>query len=68
MYEFEPYKELWLSAAEFLKIQNAWLQNPLTDIDRSSIEPLLNDFLQTMLRCIQWFAEIPGKNTYIEFF
>lgn len=68
MYEFEPYKELWLGAAEFLKMQSAWLQNPLTDIDRNSLESLLNDFLQKMLRCIQWFAEIPGKNKFTNYF
>lgn len=62
MEEFKPYKELWEAAAEFLKMQSTWLQNPLVNIDGSSLEHLLNGYLNTMINCIEWFAEVPGNN------
>lgn len=62
MDEFEPYKTLWLSASEFFKLQNAWLQNPLTNIEKSTLEPLLNSLLNTVTKSVEQFAEIPGNN------
>jgi len=58
--DFKSYKELWVNGAEFLKLQNAWLQNPLIHIDESSLEPLTNDYLNTMKTCTEIFAEVPG--------
>lgn len=62
MHEFEPYKTLWLSALEFFKLQNAWLQNPLTNIEKSTLEPLLNSLLNIVKKSVEQFAEIPGNN------
>lgn len=62
MKEFEPYKELWLTSAEFLKIQSVWMQNPLTTIDANTLEPMLNDFLKIMTKSVKQFSEVPGKN------
>lgn len=60
--EFEPYKELWLTSAEFLKMQNLWSQNPLITLDESTLEPVLNDLLKIMTKCVKQFAEVPGIN------
>jgi len=62
VHEFEPYKTLWLSASEFFKLQNAWLQNPLTNIEKSTLEPLLNSLLNIVKKSVEQFAEIPGNN------
>ncbi|XP_029347294.1 dynein heavy chain 1, axonemal [Acyrthosiphon pisum] len=58
--EFEPYKILWLSASEFFQLQNAWLQNPLTNIEKSTLQPLLNNLLNIVTKSVELFAEIPG--------
>lgn len=60
--EFEPYKDLWVSASEFYKIQSAWYQNPITTIDENSIEPTFNDLLKIITKCVKQFAEVPGDN------
>lgn len=60
--EFEPYKELWQGAAEFLKMQNAWMQNPISNLDRNSLEHSLDEFLHTMNKCIDQFSEVPGND------
>jgi len=62
VHEFEPYKTLWLSASEFFKLQNAWLQNPLTNIEKSTLEPSLNSLLNIVKKSVEQFAEIPGNN------
>ncbi|XP_060838328.1 dynein axonemal heavy chain 1 [Rhopalosiphum padi] len=58
--EFEPYKILWQSASEFFKLQSAWTQNPLINIEKSTIEPLLNNLLNIVTKSVEQFAEIPG--------
>lgn len=60
--EFEPYKELWLGAADFLKLQNAVLQNPLANLEESSIESKFYDLLNIMTNCVEQLAEVPGIN------
>lgn len=60
--EFEPYMELWQGAAEFLKMQNAWMQNPLPNLDRNSLEYTLDEFLKTMTKSVDQFSEVPGNN------
>jgi len=60
--EFEPYKILWQSASEFFKLQSAWTQNPLINIEKSTIEPLLNNLLNIVTKSVEQFAEIPGNN------
>lgn len=62
MKEFEPYKELWVGAADFLKLQDSWLQNPLANIDPNSLEPQINDLIKIMTKCVKHFAEVPGDN------
>lgn len=61
MDEFEPYKELWLGAAEFFKTQSTWMQNPLITLDRDSLDQTLEDFHQIMTKCVEQFAEVPGN-------
>ncbi|XP_050431121.1 dynein axonemal heavy chain 1-like [Adelges cooleyi] len=58
--EFEPYRDLWINAADFLKMQTAWTQNPLSNIVGDSIEPMWSDFLKVITKCTKLFAEIPG--------
>ncbi|XP_050527307.1 dynein axonemal heavy chain 1-like [Daktulosphaira vitifoliae] len=58
--EFEPYKDLWVNAADFLRMQTAWLQNPLSNIVGDSVEPMWNDFYKVITKCHKQFSEIPG--------
>lgn len=51
-----------MSASEFFKLQNAWLQNPLTNIEKSTLDPLLNNLLNIVTKSVEQFAEIPGNN------
>lgn len=53
-----PYKSLWVTAADFLKWEDAWLGNPLTNIDTEIIRKSVNEYKTTIKECIEIFNEI----------
>ncbi|XP_037871312.1 dynein axonemal heavy chain 1 isoform X2 [Bombyx mori] len=57
--EFEPYRNLWVTASDFLKAREVWVDNPLMYVDADSIEPLVNEYYKTVLKCIKVFADLP---------
>lgn len=56
---FEPYKLLWITAADFIKCKEAWLGNPLSNNVVETIRTTVNEFKEAILNCIDLFAEIP---------
>ncbi|XP_017768545.1 PREDICTED: dynein heavy chain 1, axonemal-like [Nicrophorus vespilloides] len=58
--EFEPYKNLWVTASDWLKYYDIWMDNPLANIDGEAIERLVTDMYKTMVKSIRVFADIPG--------
>ncbi|XP_041969812.1 dynein axonemal heavy chain 1-like [Aricia agestis] len=57
--EFEPYRNLWVTASDYLKAREVWLDNPLVYVDADAIEPLVNDYYKTIVKCIRTFADMP---------
>ncbi|CAB3241783.1 unnamed protein product [Arctia plantaginis] len=57
--EFEPYRNLWVTASDFLKSREIWLDNPLIYVDADSIEPTTNEYYKTIIKCIRTFADLP---------
>ncbi|CAG5057893.1 unnamed protein product [Parnassius apollo] len=57
--EFEPYRNLWVTASDFLKSREVWFDNPLMYVDADTIEPLVNEYYKTILKCIRTFADMP---------
>ncbi|XP_049878805.1 dynein axonemal heavy chain 1-like [Pectinophora gossypiella] len=57
--EFEPYRNLWVTASDFLKAQEVWYDNPLMYVDADSIEPLVNDYYRTITKCVRTFHDMP---------
>ncbi|KAK5644094.1 hypothetical protein RI129_007939 [Pyrocoelia pectoralis] len=56
--EFEPYRNLWVTASEWLKWHEIWMDNPLINVDGESIETIVSDMYKTMLKSAKLFAEI----------
>lgn len=44
---------------DFLKAREVWVDNPLMYVDADSIEPLVNEYYKTVLKCIKVFADLP---------
>ncbi|XP_075982332.1 dynein axonemal heavy chain 1-like [Anticarsia gemmatalis] len=57
--EFEPYRNLWVTASEFLKSREVWFDNPLMYVDADTIEPLVNEYYKTIIKCVRTFADLP---------
>ncbi|CAB3221174.1 unnamed protein product [Arctia plantaginis] len=57
--EFEPYRNLWVTASDFLKSREVWFDNPLMYVDADSIEPSINEYYKTIVKCIRTFADLP---------
>ncbi|KAL0879698.1 hypothetical protein ABMA27_003413, partial [Loxostege sticticalis] len=57
--EFEPYRNLWVTASDFLKAREVWFDNPLMYVDADGIEPLINDYYKTIIKCVRTFADMP---------
>ncbi|KAM0726282.1 Dynein axonemal heavy chain 1 [Formica fusca] len=59
MKEFEPYQILWITASDWLKWQEVWMENPLINIDANQIESMVTDMHKAMSRCVKVFQENP---------
>ncbi|XP_063366022.1 dynein axonemal heavy chain 1-like [Cydia amplana] len=57
--EFEPYRNLWVTASDFLKAKEIWFDNPLMYVDADTIEPLINEYYKTIVKCTKTFADMP---------
>ncbi|XP_052749829.1 dynein axonemal heavy chain 1-like isoform X2 [Galleria mellonella] len=57
--EFEPYRNLWVTASDFLKAREVWFDNPLMYVDADTIEPLVNEYYKTIVKCVRTFADLP---------
>ncbi|XP_072745723.1 dynein axonemal heavy chain 1 [Anoplolepis gracilipes] len=57
MREFEPYQILWITASDWLKWQEIWMDNPLINVDANQIESMVTDMHKAMSRCVKIFQE-----------
>ncbi|XP_025602682.2 dynein axonemal heavy chain 1-like [Athalia rosae] len=57
--DFDPYKTLWITASDWLKWYEIWMDNPLVTVDASQIEMLVADMFKSMTRCMKIFNEQP---------
>ncbi|XP_065194434.1 dynein axonemal heavy chain 1-like [Sycon ciliatum] len=57
---FEPYKNLWITAADWLVWNDAWNNEPLTNIDPESMESNVSSSFRTMHKCSKLFKDKPG--------
>ncbi|KAL1506671.1 hypothetical protein ABEB36_005994 [Hypothenemus hampei] len=56
--EFEPYKNLWITASDWLRAHEMWMDNPIMNIDADAIEGTVTDMYKMMVRLTKVFAEI----------
>ncbi|KAK9870899.1 hypothetical protein WA026_009856 [Henosepilachna vigintioctopunctata] len=58
--EFEPYKTLWVTASDWGRSYEMWMNNPLMFIDGESIERTCNEMQKAMIKLTRTFADIPA--------
>ncbi|XP_072521546.1 dynein axonemal heavy chain 1 [Salminus brasiliensis] len=58
--DFQPFQELWLTASDWLRWHESWLNDPLSTIDAEQLERNVNDAYKTMHKCVKLFKDIPA--------
>ncbi|XP_052132921.1 dynein axonemal heavy chain 1, partial [Frankliniella occidentalis] len=57
--EFQPYRDLWITASEWVQAHEIWVDNPLANVDGDSVEHIISDAYKTMTKLTRTFAELP---------
>ncbi|XP_076627799.1 dynein axonemal heavy chain 1 [Colletes latitarsis] len=57
--DFDPYRSLWVTASDWLRWYEVWVDNPLIHVDGSQVESLVVDMYREMTRSIRTFQEQP---------
>ncbi|CAB0035010.1 unnamed protein product, partial [Trichogramma brassicae] len=56
---FEPYQNFWLTANDWTKRQDEWMNKPMAKIDGAEIEGVVNEMYKTIVKCTKMFPEQP---------
>ncbi|XP_053995639.1 dynein axonemal heavy chain 1-like [Hylaeus anthracinus] len=57
--EFESYRSLWVTASDWLRWHEVWMDNPLIHVDGSQVDSLVIDMYRIITRSIRTFQEQP---------
>ncbi|KAM4652007.1 dynein axonemal heavy chain 1 [Discoglossus pictus] len=58
--EFQPYRDLWTTASDWMRSYESWMNDPLTAIDSEQLEKNVTESYKTMHKCVKLFRDIPG--------
>lgn len=58
--DFEPFKNMWLTASDWQKWYDSWMNDPLTTIDAEQLEQNVSNAFKTIFKCVKHFREIPA--------
>ncbi|XP_033121083.1 dynein heavy chain 1, axonemal-like, partial [Anneissia japonica] len=64
--DFEPFKNLWMTASDWQKWYDSWMNDPITSIDSEQCEKQVMDAFKTMHKCVKIFKDIPAVQLIAE--
>ncbi|XP_030766886.1 dynein heavy chain 1, axonemal-like isoform X2 [Sitophilus oryzae] len=56
--EFEPYKNLWTTASDWMRAYEMWMDNPIINVDADTVDVTVNDMYKMMVRLTRVFADM----------
>ena len=56
--DFEPYRDMWLNAADWQKWSRDWLDGPLTNLDPDEVEKQFTGALRVMAKAMKTFKDL----------
>jgi dynein heavy chain, axonemal len=59
--DFEPYKNLWITASDWIKWYDSWMNDPMHTIEADSIEKTVTEAYKAMHKAIKQFADAESK-------
>lgn len=60
MKDFEPFRNLWVTASDWQRWYESWMNDPLISIDAESVEKNVTESYKIMHKSVRLFADIPG--------
>ncbi|KXS21750.1 hypothetical protein M427DRAFT_107149 [Gonapodya prolifera JEL478] len=60
MKDFEPYKNLWVTAADWIKWKSVWMHGAFSDLNAEDVEKNLTNAWRTMFKLVKAFKDVPG--------
>ena len=54
--DFEPYKALWVTADNWIKKKQEWLDGPFLEVDADDLEAVVNESFKTMFKQARTFS------------
>ena len=59
--DFEPFRLLWITASDWLRWHDSWMNDPLVDVDAEKVDKNVSESYKTVHKCVKVFSEIPGQ-------
>jgi len=59
--DFEPFRQLWITASDWLRWHDSWMNDPLVDVDAEKVDKNVNESYKTIHKCVKVFGGIPGE-------
>ena len=56
--EFEPFKNLWITAADWQKWYETWMNDSLINVDPELLTNSVNNAFKTMHKSMKWFKSV----------
>jgi len=64
--DFEPFRQLWITASDWLRWYDSWMNDPLIEVDSEKVDKNVSESYKTIHKCVKVFQDIPGEyNTVI---
>ena len=61
MKDFEPFRNLWVTASDWIRWHESWMNDPLTSINAEDLEKNVNEAYKTMHKSVKIFNDIPSQ-------
>ena len=58
--EFEPYKNLWITAADWQKWHETWMNDSLINVDPELLTTNVNNSFKTLHKSVKHFRSVEG--------
>jgi dynein heavy chain len=58
--DFEPYKSLWVTTADWLKWKDTWMLGSFVDLNAEEVEKGLNNAFRVVFKSLKQFRNEPG--------
>ena len=58
--DFEPYKNLWLTAQDWIKWRQTWMNGIFSSLNAEDVEKSLTNATKNMLKAVKTFKDVPN--------